>query len=290
MAARSDEGRVAPLLGRAADGLRGVDGVVAVVLGGSWARGTARPDSDIDLGLYYRESRPPDIDTVRAVARELNDRPDPVVTGLYEWGRWVNGGAWLTVGGQRLDLLYRNLDQVERVVADCEAGETQTDFWQQASYGFYSPIYLAELHACRPLHDPTGVIGTLKERVAVYPLALRTSLVRGWLWTADFGHDQATKLAARGDVYGTVGCLTRTAAALTQVLFALNETYFAGDKDALARIDGFRLRPDDYRSRLERLLACPGADPAALGATVHALHDLTGEVVALAGPLYARRY
>jgi predicted nucleotidyltransferase len=30
-----------------------VEGVVAVVLGGSWARGDAKPNSDIDLAMYY---------------------------------------------------------------------------------------------------------------------------------------------------------------------------------------------------------------------------------------------
>jgi hypothetical protein len=34
--------------------LGGVPGVVAVVLGGSRAAGTARPDSDWDVGVYYR--------------------------------------------------------------------------------------------------------------------------------------------------------------------------------------------------------------------------------------------
>ena len=34
-------------------------GVVAVVLGGSQARGTAAPDSDVDLGLYYDPASPP---------------------------------------------------------------------------------------------------------------------------------------------------------------------------------------------------------------------------------------
>ena len=33
-------------------------GVIAVVLGGSYARGTARPDSDVDLGVYYEPSAP----------------------------------------------------------------------------------------------------------------------------------------------------------------------------------------------------------------------------------------
>ncbi|MEU2631282.1 nucleotidyltransferase domain-containing protein, partial [Kitasatospora sp. NPDC007106] len=39
---------------RLAAALAAVDGVVGVCLGGSRARGTHRPDSDTDLGLYYR--------------------------------------------------------------------------------------------------------------------------------------------------------------------------------------------------------------------------------------------
>ena len=35
-----------------------VPGVAAVALGGSWARGEARPDSDVDLGLYYSPDVP----------------------------------------------------------------------------------------------------------------------------------------------------------------------------------------------------------------------------------------
>src|SRR5438105_889069 len=103
------------VLARAVAGLRAVDGVVALVLGGSHARGAARPDSDLDLGIYYRAAASLDLAAVRAVAWELSDAPDPVVTGLHEWGGWVNGGAWLTVEGQRLDFLYRDLDQVELV-------------------------------------------------------------------------------------------------------------------------------------------------------------------------------
>ena len=39
---------------RIADRLGEIDGVVAVALGGSWARATARPDSDLDVGFYQR--------------------------------------------------------------------------------------------------------------------------------------------------------------------------------------------------------------------------------------------
>ena len=43
------------MLNTITEGLRNVPNVIAVVLGGSYARGFARPDSDIDIGIYYRE-------------------------------------------------------------------------------------------------------------------------------------------------------------------------------------------------------------------------------------------
>jgi predicted nucleotidyltransferase len=68
---------IEPLLQQVMGRLVAVDGIQAVVLGGSWASGTQRPDSDVDLGLYYDPSRPIDIPALRAVAEALNDTPNP---------------------------------------------------------------------------------------------------------------------------------------------------------------------------------------------------------------------
>jgi predicted nucleotidyltransferase len=48
--------------------LKEVEGLQAIVLGGSWASGTQRTDSDIDLGLYYSEVTPLDVDHIRRIA------------------------------------------------------------------------------------------------------------------------------------------------------------------------------------------------------------------------------
>ena len=63
-----------------------MQGTKTVVLGGSYASGSQRPDSDIDLGLYYNDDAPLDIAHIRKIAEELNDLPHPVVTNLGEWG------------------------------------------------------------------------------------------------------------------------------------------------------------------------------------------------------------
>jgi hypothetical protein len=75
-----------------------------VALGGSWARGEARPDSDVDLGLYYRPDSPPDVGDLRRLARELDDRhPPDSVSEIGEWGPWINGGGWLRIAGRPVD-------------------------------------------------------------------------------------------------------------------------------------------------------------------------------------------
>jgi hypothetical protein len=75
---------------------RRIPGMVAVVLGGSYASGFARPDSDIDIGLYYREASPVSDARVRLTAESICVTGSaPVVTEFYGWGPWVNGGAWI---------------------------------------------------------------------------------------------------------------------------------------------------------------------------------------------------
>jgi len=91
-----------------------------VVLGGSHARGRAQPGSDIDLYILYSEAAPFLTLSIRELAEAVNDAHGPVVTDFYGWGPWVNGGAWLTIGGQRVDFLYRSLEHMERVIAEAE--------------------------------------------------------------------------------------------------------------------------------------------------------------------------
>ena len=187
-----------------------IPGIKAVVLGGSYARGRAQPDSDIDLGLLYSQAAPFSVERIRELAEEVNDTPSPVVTDFYGWGAWVNGGAWLTIGGQRVDLIYRSLEHLERVIANAEVGRYELDYAQQPPFGFFSGTYLGEIAVCVPLLDSDGQLDVLKRRVADYPETLRQAIVQDYLWQAEFALAIfARKFAARSDAYGTAACLTR---------------------------------------------------------------------------------
>ncbi len=99
--------------------------------------------------------------------------------------------------------------------------------------------YLAETQMCLPLYDPAGRIARLKEKVKHYPPRLKERIVADWLWLAEFTPIHARSFAAAADVYTTVGCLARVASCLTQVLYALNESYFLSDKKAIDELASF---------------------------------------------------
>jgi len=246
-----------------------IEGVVAVVLGGSQARGEADERSDIDLGIYYHRATPPSVESLRALAKELDERhEDGLVTGYGEWGPWVNGGGWLRVDGWKVDLLYREIEKVAGVIEDCRAGRVSCDYYLGHPHGFHNHIYMGEVAACVPLFGPGNAMTALKLFVAQYPAAMKRAIIERYLYDAQFMLDLARKPAERGDVFEVSGCLFRVVAALVQVLFAANERYFLNEKGALEAIGGFERAPRRFASEARGLLARVGDTPQRLVASV----------------------
>lgn len=278
------------LLTMLVDQLRAVPGIAAIVLGGSYASGTQHANSDMDIGLYYWEAQPFDLAIIRQIADAISVQGPATVTGFYEWGAWVNGGAWIHTAQGKVDFLYRNLDHVQRTVHEAQQGITHHDYAQQPTHGFYSVIYLAETNICQPLYDPAGLIADLKRQVAVYPVPLKQKLVADTLWSAEFTLLFAHDFAAKGDVYNTVGCLTRITANLTQALFALNEQYFMRDKQVMETLATFAVLPPGYVEQINAILAAPGSTASVLRQTVLQIKETWRNVVALAEELYQPKF
>jgi hypothetical protein len=240
-----------------------VPGVVGVMLGGSRARGAHRPDSDWDLGVYYRGG--PDVDALRALAAEVTGGPVEVA-GPGGWGPWVNGGAWLTVdGGVRVDWILRDLDRVERVWADCRAGRYEVGTQPGHPLGFWSPCYPGEVALGRLLADTGGRLAALQAQVRHYPEPLRRALTAA-VWEAEFMVEVARKPAGRSDVLYVVLCLSRAVGILAQVLLAHHRTWCLNEKGALAAAAALPGAPPDFRARAEAALT--GADVEAAAALV----------------------
>lgn len=267
---------------RVAQRLGATDHVVAVVLGGSRARGDADESSDVDLGIFYHADQPPDLAALRALARELDDRhPENALTDYGDWGPWMNGGGWLVIEGVRVDWLYRDLTRVAGVIAECEAGQSTRHYLPGFPHAFHSHTYMAEAHYGRALVDHGGAFAALRARTVPYPARLRAAIIRSQLWEAGFSVENARKPARRGDVVFVSGCLYRSLACLLQTLFALNERYFLHDKRAVAIAAGFALRPAGFAETAAAILAALGDEPAALTARVERTEALIAATRAL---------
>jgi predicted nucleotidyltransferase len=271
------------ILNLVVDRLSKIDGVIAIVLGGSRARGTADERSDVDLGIYYDGQRPFSTAALGAAAQELDDRhAENLVTSFGDWGPGVNGGGWLEIRGNHVDFLYRELGAVRQAIGDCIAGRPYSIYQLGHPLGFHMQIYAGEVHVCRPLFDPARAIAELKSRVREYPEEFRTALSAKHLFDAEFEISIAAKPAQRGDVMYVAGCLFRAAGFMTLVLYGLNRKFFLNEKGAFIESQGFALTPPRFHDTVANVLGNIGTTPAELSASVARFHSLSAELRQLA--------
>ena len=146
--------------------LAGLPDVLAVTLGGSRASGTSHPGSDWDFAIYYRGVFDPSF---------LRNKGWPGdVTEIGGWGGGVmNGGAWLTIGDRRVDVHYRDLDDVEHWLAEAEAGRFAKELLLFYVAGVPTYLLAAEL--------ATNVVLSGKLPRPAYPPLLAEEASRRWL-------------------------------------------------------------------------------------------------------------
>ncbi|MDJ1506886.1 nucleotidyltransferase domain-containing protein [Xanthocytophaga agilis] len=267
--------------------LKGITNVQAIVLGGSYATGTATETSDLDIGIYYYEKAPFDIREIQAIAKKYAKDSSPTVTGFYEWGPWVNGGAWVKTAYGKVDLLYKNIEQITTTIENAQEGLWENHFEQQPPYGFSSIIFLAETQVCIPLYDPEGIIAKLKSAVQTYPPKLKQLVVQQSLWSAEFTIWHADSFAVKQDVYNTLGCFTRAIKNIVTALFALNELYPISDKRAIQVLEQSTIKPPHLTDKINAVLC---VDMDTLSENVDLLKSLFNEVVDLAQEMYKPAY
>ncbi|WBU37343.1 nucleotidyltransferase domain-containing protein [Homoserinibacter sp. YIM 151385] len=250
----------AAFLAELAGELAGLDGVVAVSLGGSRAQGAHRPDSDWDLGLHYRAGFDP------ASLRALGHPGE--VSELGGWGGGVfDGGAWLRIGERAVDVHYRDVAVLERELTRAEAGEFAIEPLMFHLAGIPSYLLVAELALGRVLH---GALPAAPE----YPAALRHAAFARW-----WGDAQLTLAYAR-TAHAPAGRATQTLAmlgvAVTQTahaVLAARGEWIANERTLLDRaglrgVDVVLTRVEDDAAGLKA--ACVAVETLATDAAIAA--------------------
>lgn len=234
--------------------LDGVPGIVGIVLGGSRARGTHRVDSDIDIGIYYDESAGFNVQTLSSIATRLDDEHRTnLITSIGEWGPWVNGGGWLVIHGYHVDFIFRDVTRVDQVIDDCCKGSITPHYQTGHPHAYLNVMYMGEISVCKILSDPTNQMGDLKAKTKSYPKALQQAIINWFIFEASFSLMLADKSADQDDVSYVAGHCFRSISSLNQVLFAKNEEYCINEKRAVAMVDQFKINPNDYKERVNKI-------------------------------------
>jgi hypothetical protein len=262
-----------------ANSLGKIEGVVAVSLDGGWASGESDLDTDINLGLYYRDTNRPDVDALRDFARRLNNSLSAdVVTDFWAHGPLMNGGALLWVEGQRIDWHYREIEYVKGEIENARRGVVMGHYQPGYPQGFFSHYLVGIVDECRPLYDPLGELAKLKAETATYPAPLKDALLRNFVREADLTLFAAQKAAIEEDVYFTVGCLQRCVSCMIHALFAVNERYITHERRALEKLMRLDERPDHFADLVKSVLANPGSTVRELQDSVSQLQGLVSEI------------
>lgn len=236
----------------------GIKGVDALVLGGSRSRGEADVESDTDIGLYYNAAI--DFEELENAIKVIMDETrlsDKVLYRPGEWGPWVNGGAWVTVHGEPYDIILRETSRVEEIIHDSLAGKVEMHYQAGHPFGFVSTIYAAEIHYAAVLWErrdrPLSALKDLLHSQGDLPPKLKETLIKRFLFEAEFSMETARKAALRSDLHYVTGAFFRTVGSWNQVLYALNGRYLMNEKGSLNTTARLPITPGQYQVRVYQI-------------------------------------
>lgn len=235
--------------------LSSVEGIDAIVIGGSRSRGEADQKSDTDIGLYYNDHI--DWKELENTLRVLMDDTPLSEKILYlpgEWGPWVNGGSGLRVDGKPYDVILRETKRVVSVIQEVLAGEITVDYQTGHPFGFVNAIYAAEVYYAILLwEEGSRPLTRLKENLTDFlPPKMKESLIERFMFEAEFSMQSGRQAAFRGDLHYIMGCFFRTVTCWNQVLYALNDRYFMNEKGSITTARNFPITPREYQVRVNQ--------------------------------------
>jgi cytochrome b len=142
---------------------------------------------------------------------------------------------------------------------------------------------LTDVYNQMVIEDPDGILAGWHARLAAYPPRLKQAILEKHLkslryWRHDYHYSHKVK---RGDVVFLASLTARLVHDMIQVLFALNETYYAGDGNNMVFVEHFRNVPEGFIEKVHAVLY-PGTGDGALEEQYQHLCTLIDETIAFA--------
>lgn len=232
-------------------------GKCAIALAGAHAKGTADAASDIDLYVFAEEAKS-FAERSRVICAAADAGTTPWISDSFDDAPW-GGSMDFCYQGTPVEVVGRTISRMDKVVHDCLEGRFEIIPATWTSNGYFTFIYLCELSFLKPVWDPDGILAEYQKLAAVYPEPLRRAIIqifmeRAGTWIDNFHYESAVQ---RGDILFTAPIVMHTVLDMIQVVFALNRTYFPGDKKLEAAMSKMNDCPESLLAELHFLLSAP---------------------------------
>ena len=227
-----------PPIASLVDSLAAVPGVVAVTRSRAGHGKAEPPDTQWDLGLYYRSGfDPAAMALLPGISATPGDRERP-----------QDGEAALTIEGFHVTLHYRNVDEVNHWINEAQDGRFQVNDVSGHLAGVPTYTLAAEVALDEVL------AGSLDLAIA-YPDRLAKEGAARWRHHAKSSLDHAGAQAALGDLAGVMGHLARAYFEVAHARLCEAREWTLTEKEILERAE---------ISHINQILAALNTDPVTL--------------------------
>lgn len=224
-----------------------------IALAGAHAKGVADDKSDIDIFVFGDNPKP--YSERKALIESFSDEAGSCFVSEdfnFPWG----GSADFKYNGIPVEVVVRLKSKTQEVIARSLNGDFDIIPQTWTSNGYYSYIYLSEIDFIKPICDEQKWLENNKRRIEKYPQKLKKSIISTFLmragtWIDNFHYISATE---RKDTLFTSPIVVHTLMDMIQVIFALNEVYFTGDKKTEKMLSQLKYCPKELLENIDFLL------------------------------------
>lgn len=230
--------------------------VVAVVIGGSLARRFTDTVSDIEMYVYY-EGDIPSEEEIGKILNRLNAKLTRSKNLHWYHPAWGHH-TFFESDGIKFELGYRDIHEIFcRMKSFKKELILPNHGIHDTPFGHYESGVASCIIECKPLIDKKKQIKQLKSYLGDYHNSkIRKETFEYYLNDAKTITTVKTHHAVfRNDTYNFDACMARTIRSLVICLFALNDTYYPGDKWNKRYLDKFKIRPKDFDKRMNEIFA-----------------------------------
>jgi hypothetical protein len=252
------------------------DGDCTITLAGSHAKGLNDELSDIDIYMYYASPKP--YETQKRIVEAFADDHEATVTTDHI-STAVGGFFIFSYKGTLVEVTTRLYENAMHRIHQCLDGHFEILPEDWTINGYYTFTYASEISYVKPLWDPTDFIGNTKKMIYPYPRKLKKSIIERFggkmnHYASYWEYQNAIK---RRDLFYANHFVFRALINMVQVIYALNDAYFTGDKQIARKLAALQYCPVELLKNLPFLLSAPD-DSGELERQHNLLSKIIGEL------------